>query len=58
MVLNSKDFTVKMEDLTRRKKGKRIYLNDLQTKDLTKKLDEFFEFNVEFRESRWVRDRL
>jgi CRISPR-associated protein Cas1 len=45
--LNSKDFTVKTEDLTRNKKGKRVYLNDIQTGDLTKKINEFFESKIE-----------
>jgi CRISPR/Cas system-associated endonuclease Cas1 len=45
--LKSKDFTVKIEDLTRDKKGKRVYLNDIQTKDLTKELNGFFESYVE-----------
>ena len=44
--LDSKDFIVKTEDLTRKKKGKRVYLNDKQTRDLTKKLYEFFESKV------------
>ena len=45
--LGSKDFMVKTEDLNRNKKGKRVYLNDTQTQDLTKKLNKFFESNVE-----------
>ena len=32
----AKDFIVKTEDLTRKKKGKRVYLNDQQTRDLMK----------------------
>jgi len=44
--LRSKDFIAKTEDSTRNKKGKRIYLNDLQTTDLTRKLNEFFENKV------------
>jgi len=36
--LNSKDFIVKTEELTRKKKGKRAYLNNMQTRDLMKKL--------------------
>ena len=35
------------EDLTRNKKGKRVYHNDVQTRDLTKKFEEFFESTVE-----------
>lgn len=33
--------------MTRKKKGKREYLNDVQTRDLIDKLDEFFESTVE-----------
>jgi len=29
--------------MTRRKKGKRVYLNDSQTRDLMKKINKFFE---------------
>lgn len=42
-----KDFTVKTEDLSRSKKAKRQYLNDVQTRDLTNRLNRFFEFTVE-----------
>ena len=45
--LRSKDFVVKTEDLTRNKKGKRVYLNDAQTRDLMKQLNKFFESYVE-----------
>lgn len=45
--LKLKDFIVKTEDSTRNKKGKRVYLNDVQTRDLAKKLDEFFESYIE-----------
>jgi CRISPR/Cas system-associated endonuclease Cas1 len=45
--LSLNDFIVKTEDSTRNKKGKRVYLNDIQTRDLTKKLNEFFESKVE-----------
>jgi len=44
--LKSRDFIAKAENSTRSKKGRRIYLNDVQTGDLTKKLNEFFESNV------------
>jgi len=37
----------KTEDLTRNKKGKRVYLNETETTNLTKKLSEFFESEVE-----------
>lgn len=45
--LSSKDFIVKTENSTRKKKGKREYLNNQQTRDLMKKLDVFFESIVE-----------
>jgi len=41
--LKSKDLIVKTEVMTRNKKGKRVYLNDAQTRDLMKQLDRFFE---------------
>ena len=44
--IGSKDFTVKDENSTRNKKGKRTYLNDIQTGDLTKRLNEFFESDI------------
>jgi len=37
---------VKTEDLNRRKRGKRVYLNDIQTKDLMERLNEFFKLEV------------
>jgi CRISPR-associated protein Cas1 len=46
-LLKSKDFIVKTEDLTRNKKGKRVYLNDSQTRDLMRQLNKFFESIVE-----------
>jgi CRISPR/Cas system-associated endonuclease Cas1 len=33
--------------LTRNKKGKRVYLNDIQTGDLVEKLNKFFKIEVE-----------
>jgi hypothetical protein len=45
-MLSVKDFIVKTEDMTRNKKGKRVYLNDAQTRDLMKQLDEFFEYKI------------
>ena len=45
--LRAKDFIVKTEDMTRNKKGKRIYLNDVQTRVLMKQLNKFFEAYVE-----------
>lgn len=38
---------VKTEDLMRDKKGKRVYLNDIKTRDLMEKLNEFFKHKVE-----------
>jgi len=45
--ITSKDFIIKTEDMTRHKKGKRVYLNDVQTRDLMKQLDTLFEALVE-----------
>ena len=45
--LSSKDFIVKTEDLSRNKKGKRVYLNDVHSRDLMKQLNAFFESYVE-----------
>ena len=38
---------MKTEDLSRKKKGKRAYLNDSQTRDLMKQLDKFFESYID-----------
>jgi CRISPR-associated protein Cas1 len=40
--LKPKDFTLKSEDYSSNRKGKREYLNDHQTRDFTKKLNECF----------------
>jgi len=45
--LRKKDYIVKTEDMTGKKKGKRVYLNDMQTRDLMKQLNNFFESYVE-----------
>lgn len=45
--LNPKDFIVKTENLGRKKKGKREYLNNQITKELMEKLNNFFESTVE-----------
>jgi CRISPR-associated protein Cas1 len=45
--LRAKDYIVKNEDMTRKKKGKRVYLNDSQTRDLMKQLNTYFGSNVE-----------
>jgi CRISPR-associated protein Cas1 len=42
-----RDFTFKTEKATGRKKGKREYLNDIETKDFTKRLNDYFETTVE-----------
>jgi hypothetical protein len=33
--------------MTRKKTGKRVYLNDIKTRDLMKQLNKFFESHVE-----------
>ena len=38
---------MKTEELTRNKKGKLVFLNDVQTRDLMKQLNKFFESYVE-----------
>ena len=38
---------MKTEDLSRNKKGKRVYLNNSQTRVLMKQLDKFFESYIE-----------
>jgi CRISPR-associated protein Cas1 len=45
--LVKKDFVVKREALSRKKIGKREYLNDLDSKVFMEKLNQFFESNVE-----------
>jgi CRISPR/Cas system-associated endonuclease Cas1 len=45
--LAKRDFGFKTEKLSIQKKGKREYLNDAETRDLTAKLNEYFESNVE-----------
>lgn len=42
-----RDFIVKLENLGRKKKGKREYLNNQLTRDLMKALDRYFASNVE-----------
>ena len=46
---NSKkrNFSFKTEKASGQKKGKREYLNDIETKDFTKKLNDYFETFVE-----------
>jgi CRISPR/Cas system-associated endonuclease Cas1 len=45
--LSGRNFTFKTEKASGRKKGKREYLNDAETKDFTKKLNDYFEAVVE-----------
>ncbi len=45
--LRKKDFTTKTENVSRKRKGKREYLNGGQTRHLMKQLNAFFEVTVE-----------
>jgi CRISPR-associated protein Cas1 len=45
--LAKRDFTFKTEKASGQKKGKREYLNDVETKDFNKKLNNYFETTVE-----------
>ncbi len=38
---------MKTEDFTRKKKGKRVYLNDAKMRDLMRQLNKFFESYVD-----------
>jgi CRISPR/Cas system-associated endonuclease Cas1 len=42
-----KDFTVKSEDFSTKRKGKREYLNDSETRDFVKGLNQCFQSKVE-----------
>ena len=44
--LNRKDFIVKSEDFSTKRKGKREYLNDSQTNDFVKALNQYFQSNI------------
>jgi CRISPR-associated protein Cas1 len=44
--LNRKDFTVKSEDFSTKRKGKREYLNDSQTHDLAETLNQCFQSKI------------
>jgi hypothetical protein len=44
--LGKKDFTVKSEDFSTKRKGKREYLNDFQTRGLVKGLNQYFQSKV------------
>ena len=45
--LRPKDFIVKTENISRKKMGKRVYLNDQLTRKLMTKLEGYFESTVE-----------
>ena len=45
--LGRKDFTTKTESISRKRKGKREYLNNIQTRDIMKQLNQYFECEVE-----------
>ena len=45
--LKERDFTVKSESVSRKRKGKREYLNDEETRRMMKELEKFFESKVE-----------
>jgi len=44
--LNRKDFTVKSEDFSKKRKGKREYLNDSQTHDFVTTLNRYFQSKI------------
>jgi CRISPR-associated protein Cas1 len=44
--LDRRDFTVKSEDFSTKRKGKREYLNDYQTYDLVNALNQYFQSKV------------
>jgi len=43
----SKDFTVKREHVSRKRKGEREYLNDAETKRMMRELERYFESRVD-----------
>lgn len=45
--LSKRDFTFKTEKVSGQKKGKREYLNDFETKDFSKRLNDYFEAYVD-----------
>jgi CRISPR/Cas system-associated endonuclease Cas1 len=45
--LKPKEFEVKTEDVTQKKQGKRVYLNDQKTKEMIQGLNVFFESYVQ-----------
>lgn len=44
--LSRKDFAVKSEDFSAKRKGKREYLNDIRTRDFLKTLNQYFQIKV------------
>ena len=45
--LKKRDFAVKSESVSRKRKGKREYLNDAETKRMMRELERYFESKVE-----------
>ncbi len=45
--LKKRDFTVKRESVSRKRKGKRVYLNDAESRRIMKELERYFESKVE-----------
>jgi hypothetical protein len=50
--ISKKNFITKKENATRKRKGKREYLNDSETKQLLEELNDFFETMVEVKRIR------
>jgi hypothetical protein len=50
--ISTKDFVTKAENATRKKKGKREYLNNSETNELLRELNRFFEVKVEVKRIR------
>ena len=48
---------MKVEDIARKRKGKREYLNDRETRKMMKELDNYFESTVEIPRMKWVESR-
>jgi len=44
--ISKKDFVTKTENANRKRKGKREYLSDLETRELLRELDKFFETRI------------
>ena len=45
--LKRRDFTIKRESVSRKKKGKREYLNDADTRRMMKELRDYFEMKID-----------